>query len=159
MLPSLEKKQTIIDVLKSELIKIITSKSIAYNFVIDYSNLNIEVERSKLPEHGDYFTNVAITLFPNKEKRILFAQSVASLLPLKIVEMYEIMPNGFINMYINKKYLFSLVKEILIQKNKYGQFPKKREFYDFEFVSANPTGLLHIGHARNAAIGDSLNNV
>ena len=49
-----------------------------------------------------------------------------------------------------------LLKDIAIAKNKYGYFTKKKLFYNMEYVSGNPTGLLHIGHARNAAAGDSL---
>jgi arginyl-tRNA synthetase len=117
------------------------------------------VEKSKSVQFGDYCSNVAMTLFPDREKRLLFAKTVASLLPFKIIELVEISENGFINMFVNKDFLCKTVHEILRDGNKYGQFKKKKDFYNIEFVSANPTGLLHIGHARNAAIGDVLSRV
>lgn len=151
--------QTIINTLKYVLTKIITSKVITYNFDYDHLNLNVEIERSKSSQFGDYCSNVAITLFKDPEKRKLFAKMVAKLIPKSLVILTEISPNGFINMFINEKYLLKTVKQVLNDGSKYGQFKKRKDFYNLEFVSANPTGLLHIGHARNAAIGDSLTRI
>ncbi|MDE7434053.1 MAG: hypothetical protein K2M43_02965 [Mycoplasmoidaceae bacterium] len=52
-----------------------------------------------------------------------------------------------------------VIKEAIKLKDNFGQCKPKKLFYNIEFVSANPTGLLHIGHARNAAIGDTLARV
>jgi arginyl-tRNA synthetase len=159
-LRNIKQHQTIISVLKSELLKIISSKIIEFNFNFNSAKTNIEVERSKSSNHGDYCSNIAIMLFSNLEQRIMFAKMVSNLLPFSIVEFSEISSNGFINMFINKKFLFKILNIVLTEKDKYGEFGiKRKEFYNIEFVSANPTGLLHIGHARNAAIGDVLSNI
>jgi arginyl-tRNA synthetase len=150
---------TIVNILKKEIESIIRSKLITLYFDFRLKDISIDVERSKSAQHGDYCTNVAITLIKDPEVRMLFASSVAELLPFKIVKIAEVAPNGFINMFINEQCLDNAVKEVLKQKNKFGQFKKTSNFYNIEFVSANPTGLLHIGHARNAAIGDVLSRV
>ncbi|GHU26999.1 hypothetical protein FACS1894152_2810 [Bacilli bacterium] len=59
-------------------------------------------------------------------------------------------------MTIKHSYKVKVIDEILKGADNYGNFKSKKLFYNIEFISANPTGLLHIGHARNGAIGDSL---
>ena len=150
---------TIINVLKQKITSIIQSRLVTMNFDFYVTKVNVEVERSKSPEYGDYCTNIAITLMKNHDQRIAFASYIAKLLPFRLVKLAEIAPNGFINLFINEKCLSDSIKEVLKQKNDFGNFKKKPDFYNIEFVSANPTGLLHIGHARNAAIGDVLTNI
>lgn len=72
-------------------------------------------------------------------------------------EMFEKVEavKGFINFKLSKKFLESLSKEVLILKDQYGKEEQKEEKILLEFVSANPTGPLHIGHARGAIQGDS----
>jgi arginyl-tRNA synthetase len=74
-----------------------------------------------------------------------------------IVYKCEIAGAGFINIYVKDEVLYDELKTILSQKNEYGKLPaNNKEKVMVEFVSANPTGPLHIGHGRGAAIGDSL---
>ena len=83
-----------------------------------------------------------------------FDQSKAS------IEKMEIAGPGFINFYMNNEYLTDLIPLILDQDQEYGQSDAGNgERVNVEFVSANPTGDLHLGHARGAAVGDSLCNV
>jgi arginyl-tRNA synthetase len=81
---------------------------------------------------------------------------VADALPKKIFSKVEVVKPGLINMTLAHKYKTKIIDEILKEADKYGNFKNKKLFYNIEFISANPTGLLHIGHARNGAIGDSL---
>ncbi|MDN4071539.1 MULTISPECIES: arginine--tRNA ligase [Fictibacillus] len=130
-------------------------------------------EREQLPEvvleipkdksHGDYATNMAMQLARIAKKapkaiaeEILnhFDKSKASISKL------EIAGPGFINFYMDNAYLTDLVPAILQAGENYG----RTEFgggkkVQVEFVSANPTGTLHLGHARGAAVGDSLCNI
>ena len=83
-----------------------------------------------------------------------FAPSKAS------IEKIEIAGPGFINFYMNNSYLTDLIPTVLSAGDKYGQSDAgKGQKIQVEFVSANPTGDLHLGHARGAAVGDSLCNI
>ena len=76
------------------------------------------------------------------------------------IEKIEIAGPGFINFYMNNAYLTELIPTILEAGDQYGESDfGKGEKVQVEFVSANPTGDLHLGHARGAAVGDSLCNV
>lgn len=121
----------------------------------------LEVPKEK--SHGDYSTNMAMQLarVAKKAPRMIaddimanFDQSKAS------IEKMEIAGPGFINFYMNNEYLTDLIPLILDQNQEYGQSNAGNgERVNVEFVSANPTGDLHLGHARGAAVGDSLCNV
>lgn len=116
---------------------------------------DVVIERSKDKEHGDYATNVAL-----KNSR-LFAKpprEVAALIIDKIdmdgIDKIEIAGPGFINFFMKHDSLQAVVKKIISETSDYGRGEKKNIKINVEFVSANPTGTLHIGHARGAAIGD-----
>ena len=115
------------------------------------------IERSKDLTHGDYATNAAMKLSR------LFAtapRAVAELLIQNIdmdgIEKIEIAGPGFINFFMKKDSLQPIVKKVIEQGDKYGKGEDKHFKVNVEFVSANPTGDLHVGHARGAAIGDSI---
>ncbi|MGR3766176.1 arginine--tRNA ligase [Rossellomorea sp. NS-SX7] len=124
---------------------------------------DIILETPKEKSHGDYSTNMAMQLarVAKKAPRMIaedimanFDQSKAS------IEKLEIAGPGFINFFMNNDYLTDLIPMILDQDHEYGQSDAgKGERINVEFVSANPTGDLHLGHARGAAVGDSLCNV
>lgn len=121
----------------------------------------LEVPKDK--EHGDYSTNMAMQLarIAKKAPRLIaedlvknFDQSKAS------IEKIDIAGPGFINFYMNNQYLTDLIPAIMEAGNRYGESDAgKNEKVQVEFVSANPTGSLHLGHARGAAFGDSLCNI
>ncbi len=118
---------------------------------------DIVIERSKDSSHGDYASNVAM-----KFAR-LFGQNpreVASLIIDNInrdgIDKIEIAGPGFINFFMKNDSLQPIVRKILEEKDDYGRAPRNGSKVNVEFVSANPTGILHVGTARGAAIGDSL---
>ena len=118
---------------------------------------DIIIEKSKDTAHGDYATNVAM-----KFSRA-FAKSprdVASLIIENIdmdsIDKIEIAGPGFINFFMKNDSLQVFVKKIIDEGDNYGRSVRKNQKVNVEFVSANPTGLLHVGTARGAAIGDSI---
>ncbi|MGM0853808.1 MAG: arginine--tRNA ligase [Bacillota bacterium] len=145
--------------LKSEIKAAVLKANLATEDQIPDVILEIPKEKS----HGDYSTNMAMQLarVAKKAPRMIaegimanFDQSKAS------IEKMEIAGPGFINFYMNNEYLTDLVPLILDQDQEYGQSNAGNgERVNVEFVSANPTGDLHLGHARGAAVGDSLCNV
>ncbi|MFT4415346.1 arginine--tRNA ligase [Fredinandcohnia humi] len=121
------------------------------------------LELPKEKAHGDYATNMAMQLarVAKKAPRMIAEEIVANFDKTKAsIEKIEIAGPGFINFYMNNTYLTDLVPAILKAGESYGETTvgNKRKV-QVEFVSANPTGDLHLGHARGAAVGDSLCNV
>ena len=114
---------------------------------------NIQVERPESEVFGDYSTNVAI-------KFKLDPKKLAEKLKDNLFEKVEVAGPGFINFFVSKGYLQKQVKEILEQKDKFGQTDAGRgKKVNIEFISANPTGELHIGHGRGAFFGDAISNI
>ena len=72
------------------------------------------------------------------------------------IEKIEIAGPGFINFFLKKDALQSVIEKVLEQGDSYGRLPKNGKKIDIEYVSANPTGDLHLGHTRCAAVGDSI---
>jgi len=122
----------------------------------------IEVETQKEKKYGDYSSNVALTTakFFNKNP-IQLAKEIKKELEIlnqKVGLFDEIKAEepGFINFFISEKFLKKALKEILFKKKKPWEFKKKKEKVLVEFISANPTGPLHIGNGRGAFFGDCL---
>ena len=118
---------------------------------------DIIIEKSKTPEHGDYSSNVALK-FASRfavAPRAL-AEKIANNIDKELVEKVEIAGPGFVNFFIKKNAINSLVSQIINAGDNFGKGEKKNKKINVEFVSANPTGDLHLGHARCAAIGDSI---
>lgn len=117
----------------------------------------IVVETSKDPAHGDYATNVALKCARDfKKSPIEVANLVVSKLDKSNIDKVEIAGPGFINIFLSKSSLTDVVSKIILENENYGKGEKKNIKVNIEFVSANPTGDLHVGHARGAAIGDSI---
>lgn len=123
----------------------------------------VVIEQPKDKTHGDYATNMAMQLarVAKKNPRAIAAELVEQFDHSKAsIEKIEIAGPGFINFYMNNQYLTELVPTILKSGDGYGRTESgKGHKIQVEFVSANPTGTLHLGHARGAAVGDSLCNV
>ncbi|MBS4206830.1 arginine--tRNA ligase [Bacillus sp. FJAT-50079] len=121
------------------------------------------LETPKDKSHGDYSTNMAMQLarIAKKAPRMIAEQIQANLDRSKAsIEKIDIAGPGFINFYLNNRYLTELVPAILEAGDEYGRSNAGNQLkVQVEFVSANPTGDLHLGHARGAAVGDSLCNV
>ncbi len=130
----------------------------------DTANLSILLERPKSAEHGDFATNLALVLAkPLKQNpRAIATQIIAALPTSPYITKTEIAGAGFINFFLSPQSKQVVVKEILAAGAKYGRNNSgqdangKPQKVQVEFVSANPTGPLHVGHGRGAAVGDCL---
>lgn len=127
---------------------------------VELSPESIVIERTKDPAHGDYATNLAMRSARAFGKA---PRDVANLLLANFtcdhVEKTEIAGPGFINFFMKKESLGKIVETIIAQGENYGRLEKKGIKVDVEFVSANPTGDLHLGHTRGAALGDAICNL
>ncbi|MBL5768566.1 arginine--tRNA ligase [Bacillus sporothermodurans] len=123
----------------------------------------IILETPKDKSHGDYATNTAMQLarIAKKAPRMIAEEIVSHFDTSKAsIEKIEIAGPGFINFYMNNSYLTDLIPTVIEAGDQYGQTDAgKGQKIQVEFVSANPTGDLHLGHARGAAVGDSLCNI
>lgn len=133
---------------------------IACGFVEDYDVENITIEIPKDKTHGDYSTNLAMQLTKLlKRNPREIANAIVESLDKKTanIEKVEIAGPGFINLFLAKDAMTSIIKEVLTEKEAYGKSNHGNGIkYNVEFVSANPTGDLHLGHAKGAAVGDSI---
>ena len=125
--------------------------------------VEVFLESPKDKANGDYATNIAMQLarVAKKAPRII-AEAIVENVDKEAanIEKIEIAGPGFINITIKKDYLQDVVKLVLEQKKDYGRSTSGGgERIQVEFVSANPTGDLHLGHARGSSVGDSLCNV
>ena len=124
-------------------------------------SIMLETPRNK--GNGDYATNIAmqLTKIAKKPPRAI-AEAIVEHIDKESgsIQTIEIAGPGFINITLKKDYLQEVVKTVLDQGAKYGRSDSgDGEKIQVEFVSANPTGDLHLGHARGASVGDSLCNV
>lgn len=124
---------------------------------------DVILELPKEKAHGDYSTNMAMQLarVAKKAPRAIADELVANFDHSKAsIEKIEIAGPGFINFYMDNSYLTNLIPLILEAGDHYGKTNiGANQKIQVEFVSANPTGDLHLGHARGAAVGDSLCNI
>ncbi len=130
---------------------------------------SVEVEKPNDPNHGDLSTNVAMKsakVFRKSPMEIAknFCQHLNEKIPESelgiYIESVEALAPGFINFRFSKETTFSILADVLSQKQKYGlQTVGRGQKVQLEFVSANPTGPLSVAHARQAAVGDSLANI
>ncbi len=130
----------------------------AFAITIETEEINIEIPKEK--SHGDYSTNAAMRLTKQLKKN---PREIASALCEALdketasVERIEIAGPGFINFFMKSDRLASVIQTILKEQENYGKSDAGKGIrINVEYVSANPTGDLHPGHARGAAIGDSV---
>lgn len=121
----------------------------------------ITVEVPKDEKLGDFSTNVAFILTKIfKKKPFEIAQNIAKTLEkLPEFSKVEVASNGFINLFLSDNYYHQVLKEVLTQRENYGRLPPTRGCVNIEFVSANPTGPLHLGHGRGAVVGKVLSEI
>ncbi|MFP3741577.1 arginine--tRNA ligase [Achromobacter sp. SIMBA_011] len=128
----------------------------------DAARANVLLERPKVAAHGDVATNVAMQLAkPAKRNPRELAQAIVeALLALPgardLVESAEIAGPGFINLRVTPAARQAVITAVAEQGEAFGRAARSGEKILVEFVSANPTGPLHVGHARQAALGDAL---
>jgi arginyl-tRNA synthetase len=153
----------IVEQVQSRLKEEIRAAVVKANLATEEQIPDVILEIPKEKVHGDYSTNMAMQLarVAKKAPRMIaealienFDRSKAS------IEKIELAGPGFINFYMNNAYLTDLIPTVLDAGEKYGETTiGGKQKVQVEFVSANPTGDLHLGHARGAAIGDSLCNI
>jgi arginyl-tRNA synthetase len=117
------------------------------------------LERPKQAAHGDYSSNVALQLAKalKRNPRELAAAVIAALEPAPLIDRVEVAGAGFINVFLAPAARSAVVARILDEGDRYGCSRAMRaERVMVEFVSANPTGPLHVGHGRGAAVGDAI---
>ena len=151
--------------MKQQIVQILTDvvKQLkAQNVIPQDASPRINVENTRDKSHGDFATNLAMMLtkqagMPPRE----LAQKIVELLADQaLVEKVEIAGPGFINFFVNDAVKFDVVKTVLEQRKQFGKcnVGQGRSVL-VEYVSANPTGPLHVGHGRGAAYGASVSNL
>jgi arginyl-tRNA synthetase len=118
----------------------------------------VVLERTRDPAHGDFATNAALRLAkPARRKPRELAEAIIAALPASpMVERTEIAGPGFINFHLASGAYADELSRVLAEGPRYGCVQTGGERVVVEFVSANPTGPLHVGHGRQAALGDAL---
>jgi arginyl-tRNA synthetase len=122
----------------------------------------VEIEVPRKDSMGDLATTMAMSLAAKLKKppRKIAEEIVASIRDKTLFEKIEIAGPGFINFTFSREYLYAEIKKVLEQK---GTFPRedigKGKKVQIEFISANPTGPLHLGHGRGGATGEALSNL
>jgi arginyl-tRNA synthetase len=135
----------------------------AENKIPQLKEIPISFDVPKSIEHGDLSSNAAmlLTKILKKNPRVI-AQEIIDLLNLdsSVITKTEIAGPGFINFFFTSEYTSKIIKDILDKKDNYGKSDKyKGKRANVEFVSANPTGPLTVGHGRNAVVGDTVANL
>ncbi|EHJ08736.1 arginine--tRNA ligase [Staphylococcus simiae] len=151
----------IIDQVKHTLIEEITNSIKKADLAQDIPDIKIEIPKDT--KNGDYSTNIAMVLtkIAKKNPRDIAQAIVDNLDTTKAqVKQIDIAGPGFINFYMDNQYLTQIIPQALQKGDQFGHVEEsKGQNVLLEYVSANPTGDLHIGHARNAAVGDALANI
>ena len=123
----------------------------------------LSIERPANPEHGDYASNIALQLSkrlrrnPRQIAEEIAKASAPALAATGLFEPLTVAGAGFLNIRVKPEAKLEVIRQVLEQGKDYGRAKtEKEESIQIEFVSANPTGPLHVGHGRGAAYGDSL---
>ena len=151
----------IIDQVKQTLIEEIEASIKKAGLAEDIPEIKIEIPKDT--KNGDYSSNIAMVLtkIAKRNPREIAQAIVDNLDTSKAhVKEIDIAGPGFINFYLDNQYLTQIIPEAINKGDQFGYSDQsKNTNILLEYVSANPTGDLHIGHARNAAVGDSLANI
>lgn len=149
--------------MKDEILKVIKESvdSLAFPGIPTGNDAEFEVSVSKRKEFGDLSTNAALVIgsITGESPREVAKRIVAAIekRQFTFIERLDIAGPGFINFFVNKTLFESELREILRLGERYGASREgSGQKVIVEFVSANPTGYLHFGHARNAVVGDSV---
>lgn len=150
----------ILDVLRNIVSEALKKANENGSLTLDGGMQEIMLEEPKIEAHGDFSTNLAMTMAksqkmpPRKVAEILLALINTE---TGILEKVEMAGPGFINFYLKKDAWLPVLDEVLKEGKNYGRvFFGKGQKVQVEFVSANPTGPLHVGHGRGAAVGDAV---
>ena len=150
-------KQIINDIIAQALLELEQSAQIPAEL-----GANIQVTPSRDADQGDYASNIALTLAKpaGMAPRVLAELIVGHLPDIESIDRIEVAGPGFINFFLARSTSHSIIQKILEQGEDFGRSDLGQgRKYQVEFVSANPTGPLHVGHGRGAAIGATLANL
>lgn len=128
----------------------------------EFASISSAVERTRDPQYGEFATNIAMRLAKSvgKNPREIAAAIIDKLPDSELIDKVEIAGPGFINFYLSDNAFHSELRDVLKDGKCYGHQeirPTPRVL--LEFVSANPTGPLHVGHGRHASFGATLGNL
>lgn len=128
---------------------------------LNFGKVDFEVYKPTNKEFGDFSTNISLIvskIFRENPNQV--AKKIVEKFDRKktLVKNIEIVKPGFLNFYLVDEYYSNIVSKIIQEDLNYGK-DRTNLHYNLEFVSANPTGFLHVAHARGAALGDSLANI
>ena len=128
---------------------------------LDVACENIMVERTKNKKNGDFSSNIAMQLAKVMHKKpIDIAHEIIKHIDMEDIEKVEVAEPGFINFFLKPNYLINNIDYVINEKDNYGRNEVgKGKKVNIEFVSANPTGIIHLGNARGGAYGDSLSRI
>lgn len=129
------------------------------NLNIPSDKITASIERTRDVAHGDFASNLAMMLARElKSAPRQIAEKLIAALPVNpLIEKVEIAGAGFMNFTLSKDAYFDELNDVMLTKDLYGHNNSANGTkVQVEFVSANPTGPLHVGHGRGAAVGDSL---
>jgi len=148
----------------AELIKKSIKKLQKEGVFSDFKIPEILVEKPEEKTRGDYAANIALKIGKIIKKNPMeIAETISKELRAEgkaLLEKVEAVPPGFINFFLSSKYLQNQVGEILKKEKELGRLKiGENRKANIEFISANPTGLLHLGNGRGAFFGDCLANV
>ena len=133
------------------------------NLNIEFNLDDIMVEVPKNRDNGDFSSNIAMQLAKVlKDNPRVIADKIATEISKNVIEIEKVETKGpgFINIYLNNEYVFSGISKIIEKGDNYGSSNiGNNKKINIEFVSANPTGILHLGTARGAAYGSNLANI
>lgn len=142
-----------------QFIQDLVRKSLTAN---NFPDINIIVDIPKNQQFGDASTNVALQLTKilRKAPREIAQQIIDKIIyDSELIEKIDVAGAGFINFKLTPKFFTTTLIKIYQNLSNFGQLPKLGKTANVEYVSANPTGLLHLGHGRNAVIGDTIANL
>lgn len=130
-----------------------------FDFEAESGMVMLEIPQRQ--EQGDYATNIAMRLTKTLKQnpRQIADGLVQALRDLDILDKVEVAGPGFINFFVKPTVLAKVIDAVLEAGDDYGSLKNQNEKVLVEYVSANPTGQLHVGHARGAAWGDSLTRI
>ena len=152
----------IINILRDKILNIVSELVEDKNFKQPININNIVVERPKRQNQGDFSTNAAMVLGKalSYNPRDLGKIIIFKLIDAELINNVSLDGPGFLNITINPKFWDRLIVEIVTNTYKYGQISfGSGKKVNLEFVSANPTGPLHLGHVRGAVFGDVLSRL
>ncbi len=144
------------------LIKPIFEKALVSLELGEYCNI-LSFEQPKIASHGDSSTNIAMSLtrILKKAPRVIAEEIISKLqYDNNLITSIEIAGAGFINIRLGNDFYKAVLEKIEKEKQSYGRLTLgSGKKVNVEYVSANPTGILHLGHGRNACIGDAVANL